>query len=101
MCIRDSTGTGTGGPGYSFIDEFEGGPALDRPGLLAMANSGPATNGSQFFITFVPTEWLTGNHTVFGEVTSGIEIVNAIERRDPAAPIGPGQVLESVVIIEG
>ena len=96
----DPTGTGTGGPGYQFEDEVDGGPALDRAGLLAMANSGPATNGSQFFITFVPTEWLTGNHTVFGEVTSGMEIVNAIERRDPASPTSRGQVIESITIIE-
>jgi len=95
----DPTGTGTGGPGYQFQDEFEGGPALDRKGLLAMANSGPATNGSQFFITFVPTEWLTGNHTVFGEVVEGIEIVDSIQLRDPA-PGAPGQVLESVTIVE-
>ena len=95
----DPTGTGTGGPGYQFQDEFEGGPALDRKGLLAMANSGPATNGSQFFITFAPTEWLTGAHTVFGEVIEGIEIVDAIEIRDPASGRG-GQILESVTIIE-
>lgn len=97
----DPTGTGTGGPGYQFADEVDGGPALDRKGLLAMANSGPATNGSQFFITFVATDWLTGNHTVFGEVTEGMDIVEAIQRRDPGAPSGPGQVLESVTIIEG
>ncbi|MCL4118448.1 UNVERIFIED_CONTAM: hypothetical protein GTU68_041657 [Idotea baltica] len=96
----DPTGTGTGGPGYQFEDEFAGGGALDRKGLLAMANSGPNTNGSQFFITFVPTDWLTGNHTLFGEVTEGIEIVDAIQLRDPANPSGPGQVLESVTIIE-
>ncbi len=96
----DPTGTGTGGPGYQFQDETVGGPALDRPGLLAMANSGPNTNGSQFFITFVATEWLTGNHTVFGEVISGQELVDAIERRDPAAPAGRGQVIESITIIE-
>jgi len=95
----DPTGTGTGGPGYSFGDEFEGGPALDKPGLLAMANSGPATNGSQFFITFVATEWLTGNHTVFGEVIEGQELVDAIERRDPGGPTR-GQILETVVIVE-
>lgn len=97
----DPTGTGTGGPGYQFGDEVDGGPALDRKGLLAMANAGPGTNGSQFFITFVATEWLTGNHTVFGEVTEGMDIVEAIQLRDPAAPTGPGQVIESVTIIEG
>ena len=96
----DPTGTGTGGPGYQFQDETAGGPPLDKPGLLAMANSGPNTNGSQFFITFVATEWLTGNHTVFGEVIEGQELVDAIERRDPSFPAGRGQVLESVTIIE-
>lgn len=97
----DPTGTGTGGPGYNFQDETVGGPPLDRPGLLAMANSGPNTNGSQFFITFIDTDWLTGNHTVFGEVTEGMDIVNAIQRRNPDAPEGRGQLLESVTIIEG
>ena len=96
----DPTGTGTGGPGYSFEDEVDGGPELDRPGLLAMANSGPNTNGSQFFITLVPTPWLTGLHTVFGEVTAGIDTVNAIELRDPAAPSGRGQIVQSITIIE-
>ena len=97
----DPTGTGTGGPGYQFQDETVGGPALDKPGLLAMANSGPNTNGSQFFITFVATEWLTGNHTVFGEVVAGMDIVDTIERRDPSAPASRGQVVESVTILEG
>ena len=96
----DPTGTGTGGPGYQFQDETAGGPALDKPGLLAMANSGPNTNGSQFFITFVATEWLTGNHTVFGEVVAGQDIVDAIERRDPSFPESRGQVVESVTIVE-
>ncbi len=96
----DPTGTGTGGPGYQFQDETAGGPALDKPGLLAMANSGPNTNGSQFFITFVATEWLTGNHTVFGEVVAGQDIVDAIELRDPSFPESRGQVVESVTIIE-
>lgn len=96
----DPTGTGTGGPGYRFADEFENGPPLDRKGLLAMANSGPGTNGSQFFITFIPTDWLTGNHTVFGEVIAGQDIVDAIERRDPGAAASRGQVLTSVTIIE-
>jgi len=75
----DPQGTGTGGPGYSFEDECPpGGPGFDRPGLLAMANSGPNTNGSQFFVTVVPTPWLTGKHTIFGEVSDGIDVVNAI-----------------------
>lgn len=96
----DPTGTGTGGPGYQFGDEVDGGPSLDRAGLLAMANAGPGTNGSQFFITFVPTDWLTGNHTVFGEVVEGQDVVDAIERRDPSAAASRGQLIESIVIIE-
>ncbi|MEM7092338.1 MAG: peptidylprolyl isomerase [Actinomycetota bacterium] len=97
----DPTGTGTGGPGYIFEDETEGGPPLDRAGLLAMANTGADSNGSQFFITFAPTEWLTGNHTVFGEVIEGMEIVDAIQLRNPDFPEGRGQILESVTIVEG
>lgn len=96
----DPTGTGTGGPGYTFADEVDNDRVFDRPGLLAMANSGPATNGSQFFITTIPTDWLNGNHTIFGEVTEGYDLVAAIELRDPAAPRGRGQVVESVTIIE-
>ena len=74
----DPLGTGTGGPGYKFGDEVKGGPSFDKPGLLAMANSGPNTNGSQFFITEVPTTWLTGKHTIFGEVVEGFEVVQKI-----------------------
>ena len=74
----DPLGTGTGGPGYKFEDETKGGPAFDKPGLLAMANAGPNTNGSQFFITEVPTPWLTGNHTIFGEVVEGFDVVQKI-----------------------
>ena len=75
----DPLGRGTGGPGYEFEDETpDSGPSFDRPGLLAMANSGPNTNGSQFFVTVVPTPWLTGKHTIFGEVTEGMDVVNAI-----------------------
>ena len=96
----DPTASGLGGPGYQFADEVEDGPPLDRKGLLAMANTGADTNGSQFFITAGPTEWLNGLHTVFGEVISGQEIADAIELRDPDAPTGRGQLIESIVIIE-
>jgi peptidyl-prolyl cis-trans isomerase A (cyclophilin A) len=77
----DPLGSGRGGPGYEFEDECPpGGPSFDRPGLLAMANAGPGTNGSQFFVTVAPCEWLTGRHTIFGEVTSGYDVVEAISK---------------------
>jgi len=75
-------GRGTGGPGYKFQDEIDPTLKFDRPGVLAMANSGPNTNGSQFFITEVPTPWLNGNHTIFGYVTEGIDIVKKIARQE-------------------
>jgi peptidyl-prolyl cis-trans isomerase A (cyclophilin A) len=79
----DPQGTGRGGPGYSFEDEVSpGGPAFDRPGLLAMANAGPNTNGSQYFLTVAATGWLTGKHTIFGEVTEGMDVVEAISQAD-------------------
>ena len=75
----DPTGTGMGGPGYKFEDETKGSPhKFDKPGKLAMANSGPNTNGSQFFITVAATPWLTGNHTIFGEVVEGQDVANKI-----------------------
>jgi peptidyl-prolyl cis-trans isomerase A (cyclophilin A) len=97
----DPLGTGTGGPGYSFEDETpDDGPSFDRPGLLAMANAGPNTNGSQFFVTVTRTPHLNGRHTIFGEVTEGYEVVTAIgttptDGRDrPRTPV----VLERVEI---
>jgi peptidyl-prolyl cis-trans isomerase A (cyclophilin A) len=75
----DPAGTGFGGPGYQFEDETKGSPhKFDKPGKLAMANAGPNTNGSQFFITIAPTTWLTGKHTIFGEVVEGYEIAEKI-----------------------
>lgn len=82
----DPTGTGSGGPGYEFEDEIVEGLTFDRAGLLAMANAGPGTNGSQFFITFAPTPWLDGGHSIFGHVLTGEELLDEIARVDPASP---------------
>ena len=90
----DPLGTGTGDPGYRFKDEFQSGRRFDKPGLLAMANAGPNTNGSQFFITEVPTPHLNNKHTIFGEVVKGFELVPKIGRA------GNGQVtLQHVEIV--
>ena len=83
-------GTGTGDPGYKFDDEFHPSLKHNRPGVLAMANSGPGTNGSQFYITHIPTDWLDNKHTVFGHVVEGQDIVDSVEQ---------GDVLESIEII--
>ncbi|MEX0832535.1 MAG: peptidylprolyl isomerase [Actinomycetota bacterium] len=92
----DPEGTGRGGPGYRFEDEVPpGGPSFDRPGLLAMANAGPNSNGSQFFLTVEPTPWLTGKHTIFGEVTESYDVLEAISK----VPTGPGdKPLDDVVL---
>jgi peptidyl-prolyl cis-trans isomerase B (cyclophilin B) len=78
----DPTGTGRGGPGYQFEDEVKNNPHKHQVGSLSMANAGPNTNGSQFFITHIATDWLNGKHTVFGQVRSGQEVVNAIQAGD-------------------
>jgi len=78
----DPTGTGRGGPGYQFEDEFQNNPHKFKVGTLAMANAGPNTNGSQFFITHVATDWLDGKHTIFGQVREGQDVVNQIQQGD-------------------
>ena len=87
----DPTGTGAGGPGYQFEDEVNNGLNFSKPGKLAMANAGPGTNGSQFFITTVPTEWLNGNHTIFGEVVSEADL-------DVVKKLSNGDVMTKVVV---
>lgn len=88
----DPTGTGKGGPGYRFEDETKGNPNRHDRGVLSMANAGPNTNGSQFFITHVVTDWLDGKHTVFGKVISGQEVVDAVQQ---------GDTLVKVTVVEG
>ncbi|HEX2235058.1 MAG TPA: peptidylprolyl isomerase [Actinomycetota bacterium] len=98
----DPEGTGRGGPGYRFEDECPpGGPSFDRPGLLAMANAGPNTNGSQIFVTVAATKWLTGKHTIFGEVTEGMDVVRSISQVDTDEGDRPTEdvVLERVEVV--
>jgi peptidyl-prolyl cis-trans isomerase A (cyclophilin A) len=98
----DPTGTGRGGPGYTFEDEFSEGLTFDKKGILAMANSGPNTNGSQFFITLKPTPWLNNRHTIFGEVVEGMDVVEeigAVETDGADRPVAP-VVMDKVKIIE-
>jgi cyclophilin family peptidyl-prolyl cis-trans isomerase len=96
----DPTGTGRGGPGYTFPDEIAGGLKHDSAGTVSMANAGPDSNGSQFFITFQPTPWLDGRHAVFGRVVEGEEVLDRLQRVDPSRSGGtePDR-LESVTIV--
>jgi peptidyl-prolyl cis-trans isomerase A (cyclophilin A) len=99
----DPEGTGRGGPGYRFEDECPpGGPKFDKPGILAMANAGPNTNGSQFFVTVAKTPWLNGKHTIFGEVTEGMDVVTSISTVDRDASDRPTSdvIVERVEISE-
>lgn len=93
-------GTGTGGPGYEYEGEF-GDVKHEKPGLLSMANAGPGTDGSQFFLTFVPTAWLDGNHSIFGEVVEGMETVNELEKRgsEPNGTPTEKLVLEKATVV--
>jgi cyclophilin family peptidyl-prolyl cis-trans isomerase len=96
----DPTGTGRGGPGYKFSDEFEPSLRHDGPGVLSMANAGPDTNGSQFFITHKATPHLDGKHAVFGRVVEGMDVVYSILERDPGSAREPGLAMTSVTITE-
>ncbi len=87
-------GTGTGGPGYKYEGEFSPAAQHDQPGRLSMANAGPGTDGSQFFLTFAPTAWLDGKHTVFGEVVEGLDVLSQMEKRGSPS----GRPTERVVI---
>ena len=97
----DPTGTGSGGPGYRFADEFDPTLRHDKPGMMSMANAGPNTNGSQFFLTHVPTPHLDGRHAVFGQVTGGLDVLLSLTVRDPNQnPSDEGDKLIEVVITE-
>ncbi len=96
----DPTGTGRGGPGYKFRDEFDKDLKHDKRGILSMANAGPNTNGSQFFITHVATPWLDNKHAVFGHLVEGEDVLMSIPARDPSQVNSPAVTLKSVTIIE-
>ncbi|MCC6259254.1 MAG: peptidylprolyl isomerase [Anaerolineales bacterium] len=94
----DPSGSGSGGPGYEFVNE-DSDLTFDKAGVVAMANAGPDTNGSQFFITFAPADFLNGGYTIFGQVVEGMDVVNGITRRDPETfPTFTGDVIESITI---
>ena len=96
----DPTGTGTGGPGYQFVNE-DSDLTFDKAGVVAMANAGRDTNGSQFFITFAPQDVLNGGYTIFGQVVEGMEVVNALTRRDPdQSPAFTGDAIKTITITE-
>jgi cyclophilin family peptidyl-prolyl cis-trans isomerase len=96
----DPTGTGSGGPGYQYAGEFDPSIRHDRPGLLSMANAGPGTDGSQFFLTFAATPWLDGKHTIFGEVDSGMETLRALEQKGTSSGRPTAQLMIQKATIE-